>query len=103
MVLTCSIVIGPNYALAKRMQHWRAMLAREVGCVVSSHIAPSVRTTFATLSIFSIEFALAFALLCFIDVDSVGRIESSVRLGVRRRAVLQGIISLDISASSNRF
>ena len=26
---------GPNYALAKRMQHWRAMLAREAGCIIS--------------------------------------------------------------------
>jgi hypothetical protein len=35
---------GPNYALAKRMQHWRAMLARDAGCVVSSNIAPSTST-----------------------------------------------------------
>jgi hypothetical protein len=35
---------GPNYALAKRMQHWRAMLARAAGCVVSSNIAPSTST-----------------------------------------------------------
>lgn len=35
---------GPNYALAKRMQHWRAMLARSAGCVVSSNIAPSTST-----------------------------------------------------------
>ena len=36
---------GPNYALAKRMQHWRAMVARETHeCVVSSNIAPSTAT-----------------------------------------------------------
>jgi len=36
---------GPNYALAKRMQHWRAVVAREVcGCVVSSNVAPSTAT-----------------------------------------------------------
>jgi len=35
---------GPNYALAKRMQHWRAMLARERGCIISSNIAPSTKT-----------------------------------------------------------
>jgi len=35
---------GPNYALAKRMQHWRAIVARSKGCIVSSHIAPSTRT-----------------------------------------------------------
>jgi len=35
---------GPNYALAKRMQHWRAIVARSQGCVASSHIAPSTAT-----------------------------------------------------------
>jgi len=35
---------GPNYALAKRMQHWRAILARDQGCIVSSHVAPSTST-----------------------------------------------------------
>jgi len=37
---------GPNYALAKRMQHWRAMVAREdQKCAVSTHIAPSTATS----------------------------------------------------------
>lgn len=36
---------GPNYALAKRMQHWRAVVAREsYRCRVSSNIAPSTAT-----------------------------------------------------------
>eukprot|EP00045_Choanoeca_perplexa_P010842 m.112504 g.112504 ORF g.112504 m.112504 type:complete len:779 (-) comp15412_c0_seq2:1424-3760(-) len=35
---------GPNYALAKRLQHWRAMLARSQGSRVSSNIAPSTAT-----------------------------------------------------------
>jgi hypothetical protein len=35
---------GPNYALAKRMQHWRAIVARNNGCIVSSNIAPSTST-----------------------------------------------------------
>eukprot|EP01108_Squamamoeba_japonica_P004712 TRINITY_DN3725_c0_g1_i2.p1 TRINITY_DN3725_c0_g1~~TRINITY_DN3725_c0_g1_i2.p1 ORF type:complete len:288 (+),score=163.31 TRINITY_DN3725_c0_g1_i2:245-1108(+) len=35
---------GPNYALAKRMQHWRAMLSHSAGCIVSSNIAPSTKT-----------------------------------------------------------
>ena len=40
---------GPNYALAKRMQHWRAIVSRfEDGCVVSSHIAPSTSTASVT-------------------------------------------------------
>eukprot|EP00005_Dracoamoeba_jomungandri_P005462 CAMPEP_0174260338 /NCGR_PEP_ID=MMETSP0439-20130205/9637_1 /TAXON_ID=0 /ORGANISM="Stereomyxa ramosa, Strain Chinc5" /LENGTH=529 /DNA_ID=CAMNT_0015344559 /DNA_START=19 /DNA_END=1608 /DNA_ORIENTATION=+ len=39
-----SVAQGPNYALAKRLQHWRAILARESGCVVSSNVAPSTST-----------------------------------------------------------
>jgi len=35
---------GPNYALAKRMQHWRAIVARAGGSRVSTHIAPSTAT-----------------------------------------------------------
>jgi len=35
---------GPNYALAKRMQHWRAIVARSEGHVVSSNVAPSTAT-----------------------------------------------------------
>jgi hypothetical protein len=39
-----SVAQGPNYALAKRMQHWRAIVARNNGCIVSSNIAPSTST-----------------------------------------------------------
>jgi Protein tyrosine phosphatase-like protein, PTPLA len=40
-----SVAQGPNYALAKRMQHWRAVVARNVDqCTVSSNIAPSTST-----------------------------------------------------------
>jgi hypothetical protein len=35
---------GPNYALAKRLQRWRAALARETGATVSLNIAPPTRT-----------------------------------------------------------
>ena len=35
---------GPNYALAKRLQHWRCVLARENGHTVSTNIAPSTAT-----------------------------------------------------------
>ena len=37
-------VQGPNYALAKRIQRWRAATARRDGQVVSLHVAPSTRT-----------------------------------------------------------
>jgi len=35
---------GPNYALAKRIQHWRAVIEYEKGAVVSSLVAPSTAT-----------------------------------------------------------
>jgi hypothetical protein len=37
-------VQGPNYALAKRIQRWRAAVARRDGRRVSFHVAPSART-----------------------------------------------------------
>jgi len=39
-----SVAQGPNYAIAKRMQHWRAIIARSIGCTVSSNIAPATST-----------------------------------------------------------
>lgn len=44
-----SVAQGPNYALAKRLQHWRAMLEFENGAIVSTNVAPST----ATLSVVS--------------------------------------------------
>jgi hypothetical protein len=35
---------GPNYALAKRLQRWRAIVARRDGATVSINIAPPTRT-----------------------------------------------------------
>lgn len=35
---------GPNYALAKRVQRWRATVAREAGTAVSMNVAPPTRT-----------------------------------------------------------
>lgn len=35
---------GPNYALAKRIQHWRAVIARDAGHAVSTNVAPSTAT-----------------------------------------------------------
>jgi len=39
-----SVAQGPNYALAKRIQHWRAQIEFEAGATVSSMIAPSTAT-----------------------------------------------------------
>jgi len=35
---------GPNYALAKRLQRWRAAVARDNGATVSMNVAPPTRT-----------------------------------------------------------
>lgn len=35
---------GPNYALAKRLQRWRAVEARSAGATVSMNVAPPTRT-----------------------------------------------------------
>lgn len=35
---------GPNYAIAKRLQQWRAIVARAAGHAVSVHVAPSTTT-----------------------------------------------------------
>ncbi len=35
---------GPNYLLAKRLQRWRALVARDGGARVSLNVAPSTRT-----------------------------------------------------------
>ncbi|MEZ5185773.1 MAG: hypothetical protein R2720_08510 [Candidatus Nanopelagicales bacterium] len=35
---------GPNYALAKRLQRWRAIVARQAGQTVSLNVAPATRT-----------------------------------------------------------
>uniref|UniRef100_A0A7S1CE12 Uncharacterized protein n=1 Tax=Bicosoecida sp. CB-2014 TaxID=1486930 RepID=A0A7S1CE12_9STRA len=48
---------GPNYALAKRIQHWRVMVSRHEGYFASSNIAPST----ATASVLSNKiFAVAY-------------------------------------------
>lgn len=39
-----SVAQGPNYALAKRLQHWRAQVAFSEGATVSSMVAPSTAT-----------------------------------------------------------
>ena len=39
---------GPNYALAKMMQRWRAITAREEGTLASANVAPATRTRSVT-------------------------------------------------------
>ena len=49
---------GPNYALAKRIQKWRALTARAAGVRVSANVAPSTATASVLMRR---EFAAAFA------------------------------------------
>lgn len=39
---------GPNYALAKRLQRWRSLVARQDGHTSSVHVAPATRTRSVT-------------------------------------------------------
>lgn len=48
---------GPNYILAKRLQHWRAVVARADGHVASSNVSPSTATSSVTSNA---SFAAAF-------------------------------------------
>eukprot|EP01147_Barroeca_monosierra_P001589 gene1588-7955_t len=65
---------GPNYALAKRIQHWRAMVARNDGHPVSSNIAPST----ATLSVVhNPQFKAAYGGFPFFHPFEVARQETS--------------------------
>ncbi len=44
-IVDCLVIEqGPNYALAKRLQQWRAIVARAEGRVASINVAPSTRT-----------------------------------------------------------
>merc|ERR1719343_1384466 len=36
---------GPNYILAKRLQHWRAVVAHADGHIASSNVSPSTATS----------------------------------------------------------
>jgi len=44
-VVDCLVVQqGPNYAFAKRLQHWRAIVTQAEGAMVSANIAPASHT-----------------------------------------------------------
>ncbi|CAN0039667.1 unnamed protein product [Discosporangium mesarthrocarpum] len=66
---------GPNYALAKRIQHWRAVVAREEQrCRVSSNVAPSTATASVTSNFL---FALAYGGMHYFRPMEVFRQETS--------------------------
>ena len=58
---------GPNYALAKRLQHWRAMLADSEGVKVSSNIAPATFT--ASVEHNNLTFAISRAVSTFEPIE----------------------------------
>ena len=82
---------GPNYALAKRMQHWRAVVARQENrCRVSSNIAPST----ATASVVSNRlFAMAYEGMPFFRPMEVFQQETS-------NAVMGALLLRDVSDSA---
>merc|ERR1712226_440556 len=48
-IVECTVSTqGPNYLFAKRVQHWRAIVAREAGIWVSSNVAPATYTASVT-------------------------------------------------------
>jgi hypothetical protein len=47
-VASLTLQQGPNYILAKRMQHWRAILTAANGSNVSSNVAPTTATVSVT-------------------------------------------------------
>ena len=48
LVNTAILQQGPNYTLAKRLQRWRAITAREAGTIVSCNVAPASYTRSVT-------------------------------------------------------
>lgn len=62
-----SNIQGPNYALAKRIQHWRAVVSRHNGSVVSSNVAPASFTKSVMHS--KITFAVSQGVSTFIPIE----------------------------------
>jgi len=65
---------GPNYILAKRLQHWRAMVSREAGCIVSSNIGP-ITATASVLS--NLSFALGMKSMTYFPAMEIAYQETS--------------------------
>ena len=89
-ISVCDAIVpdqGPNYILAKRLQHWRAILARRDGCIVSTNIAPST----ATKSVVSNRaFALAYKGMHHFKPVEVFQQETST-------AVMTGLMITDLN------
>jgi len=66
---------GPNYLLAKRLQLWRALVARSTGTRVSFRIAPPALTNSVTKN--------RLIAAVYRSADRFGRMASSLRLPPR--------------------
>jgi hypothetical protein len=74
MLLPYIYVQGPNYALAKHFQMWRAVQARNAGTLVSVNMAPGCRTesvTHASAAANALEGQALFAPLLAFDSSEV--------------------------------
>ena len=86
-----SVAQGPNYALAKRIQHWRAIVARSKGCIVSSNIAPSTSTASV---VHNRTFAWAYEGMPYFAPFEIFAPDSS-------KAVMLGILAYDLNDKSS--
>lgn len=91
MVNGISVAQGPNYALAKRMQHWRAVVARSKGCIVSSNIAPATSTASV---VHRREFAWAYEGMPYFRPYEIFAPETS-------NAVMTGLLFFDLNDKSS--
>jgi hypothetical protein len=82
---------GPNYILAKRLQHWRAIVSRDKGCIVSSNIAPSTRTLSV---VHNIQFKMAYGGMGHFRPMEVFDQETS-------SAVMAGLLVYDLKCSAS--
>jgi hypothetical protein len=82
-----SVAQGPNYALAKRLQHWRSMIEFDAGAIVSTSIAPST----ATLSVVSNKtFAWAYGGMPYFKPYEIFQQETT-------NAVMGGLLIADVT------
>lgn len=82
-----AVAQGPNYILAKRLQHWRAVVARSQGSIVSSNIAPSTSTKSV---VSNWTFAMAMAGMPYFKPFEIFAPETS-------NAVMSGLLLSDIN------
>ncbi|GMH63005.1 hypothetical protein TL16_g03606, partial [Triparma laevis f. inornata] len=86
-----AIAQGPNYAIAKRLQHWRAIVARENGSIVSSNIAPATSTASV---VHAKTFAMAYEGMPYFKPYEISEPDMS-------KAVMLALLTYDIRDKSS--